>query len=147
MSNIMGLFKTIILVQLFFSFAINVYVYSMPDGAKPYVGSFSELSDQVEYSDVTTQVQESLTTQTNIPILDIGSLVFYSGNILLDLLVNFAFAIPEMVTLLISGVARIFNIEGEYMLLVQGFTTSVIFAMYFVSLIQVVTGIRSGRIT
>jgi len=144
--EVMSLFKVMIMCQLFFSVGISMFTYSMPADSLNHVTSFSDLSDRIDVDNVSVAVQDNLERQTNIPIIDIGALVFYSGNILLDLLLNFAFAIPEMIGLLISGLSRLFSFDAIIISFIQLFASVALLVWYFISLIQLLTGIRSGRI-
>lgn len=144
--NIMTVFKAVIILQLFFSFAVTGFTQFMPADSLPYVTSFSDVSGRINITSTGEQISEGLSKQTNIPILDLGALVFYSGNILLDLLLNFAFAIPEMLGLLIFGMSRLLYIPSEMILHVEIFAGVVVIALYFISIIQLLTGLRSGRV-
>jgi hypothetical protein len=144
--NMMGLFKAIILVQLFFSFAITGISYTIPDDAKHFVSSFSDLASEIDLEGTSTQIKNSIEQQTNIPVIELGALVFYSGNILIDLLLNFAFAIPEMIGLVISGIMMFLSMDSYLLALVQIFAAVVTYALYFIGLMQLMTNVRSGRI-
>ena len=138
-------FKTIMLVQLFYALAISMLVYSMPADTLTHVTSFSDVTDTVNLNSTALLVQESLESQTEIPIIEIGALVFYSGNIMIDLLLNFAFAIPQMIGMLFNGIQRLLNIDGYLFAAVELFFAVLMVAMYFIGIIQLLTGIRSGR--
>lgn len=144
-NDLMAIFKTFILVQLFFAFSITAITYALPAPAAPAVTAFSEVSDQIDLSGVGQEVQESLESQTNIPLIEVGALVFYSGNILLDLILNFIFAIPEMIGLLVHGIQILFNVDGYLFAIVQLFASVCIFVMMFIALIQMLAGLRAGR--
>lgn len=144
--EIMSLFKVMIMCQLFFSVGVSMFIYSMPDDAVNHIDSFSDLSDSIDLENVSSEVQSNIERQTNIPIIDVGALVFYSGNILLDLLLNFVFAIPEMIGLIISGITRLFSFDAILIAYIQLFSSVALIVWYFISLIQLITGIRSGRI-
>lgn len=139
-------FKVTLLMMLFYSFAINILIYSMPDEALPYVKGFSDLAGEISLEGVSEDVQDSVQEQTNIPVLELGALVFYSGNILIDLILNFAFAIPEMAALVLTGVLMLLNIDTQIANIMQLFFSVTIMVMYFIGIIQLLTGIRSGRI-
>ncbi len=145
-TSVINWFKAILLVQLFFSFGITVYTYSIPDEAKDYVTSFSDLSERITLEDVSDDVQSSLSRQTNLPVIEFGALLFYSGNIILDLLLNFIFAIPEMITLTINGILLLFEIPNDFINPLQVFISVSIMAMYIIAIIQLLTSIRSGRL-
>ena len=72
--------------------------------------------------------------------------MFYSGNILIDLLLNFFFAIPEMLTMLINGVMMLFGIHVEAMGIIQIFLSVITVVLYVISVIQLAVGVRSGRL-
>lgn len=145
--EITDIFKSMLLVMLFYSFAINVIVYAMPADTRNYVSIYSDLANDVDFYNTTNQIQDSLEKQTQIPILEVGALVFYSGNILIDLLLNFAFAIPEMIGLVIHGIMFLFNIDSGLFAIVEIFASVTVLILYFIGLIQLIVGIRSGRIT
>ncbi len=142
----MELFKIVIIIQLFYAFAITVLVTSMPAESLNYVTSFSDITEEIDLESVSSDVQGSLTSQTEIPVIDVGSLIFFSGNILLDLLLNFAFAIPQMMGLLISGLLLLINVDSNIYIAVELFTGVVIVVMYFIVIIQLIAGLRTGRV-
>ena len=142
----MELFKIVILIQLFYSFAITILVSSMPAESLNYVTAFSDITDEINLESVSSDVQSSLTSQTEIPVIDVGSLIFFSGNILLDLLLNFAFAIPQMLGLLISGLLLLINVDSTIYITVELFTGVLVVVMYFIAIIQLIAGLRTGRV-
>lgn len=144
-SNIMDYFKIMILVQILFSFGITGFTYSLPSDTLDYVTGFSDVSGKIDLNSVSGELEGSLSSQKNIPIIEIGALVFYSGNILIDLLVNFMFAIPEMIGLVINGVCIMLNVDSYIFALVQIFASVAISVAYILGLIQLITGIRSGQ--
>lgn len=146
MISTIDLFKTIMLIMLFYSVSITLLTQVIPDEAKVYVTGFSDVTQTLNLETVTGQVRNSLESQTNIPVIELGALVFYSGNIILDLLLNFVFAIPEMIGLFINAISMLLSIDSDLFAIVQLFSTAVVTVFYFIGLIQLVTGIRSGRI-
>lgn len=149
MADMVDLVKVVILVQLFFSLGITLTSHAIPENALNYVTSFSDLGSDMSFDGISDKVQSSLQSQTNIPVIELGVLVFYSGNILLDFLLNFAFAIPELISLIINGLLMLFPF-GEAVAFIpatiQIFSSVAIMAYYFIGLMQLITGIRSGRI-
>lgn len=146
--DVMNLFKAIILVQLFYAIAISIIAYSLPASALDYSTGFSDVGTAIDIEGVASDVQDSLETQTDIPVIELGALVFYSGNILIDLLINFVTAIPQMFMLLINGFMLLFGngLDGQIMFFIELFASVLITVLYFISLIQLLTGIRSGRL-
>lgn len=140
------MFKVVILIMLFYSFGITIFAYTIPTEALPYVSSFSDITDEISLQSVSEEVQDSVQKQTNIPVIEIGALVFYSGNILIDLILNFAYAIPQMIGLLINGILLLLNIDSYIFAVVELFAAVVVSVLYFIGIIQLLMGIRSGRI-
>lgn len=144
--SITDLFKTIILIQLFYSFGITTLTYSLPEDTLNYVSGFSEITETVNLENTAAEVEESIRDQTNIPAIELGALIFYSGNILIDLLLNFAFALPQMLAMLVNGIMMLFSINSQIFITVQLFASVLIITIYFISLIQLIASIRSGRV-
>lgn len=140
--------KVVITAMLFYSFAVNVYVYALPDDTRNTQMPFKDTTDDYNISSIQSDVQDNLERQTSIPVIEVGALVFYSGNILLDLVFNFAFAIPQMLIMLISGISLLFGsiIDSQLILILQSFITAAVLALYFIGAMQLLTGIRSGRV-
>lgn len=142
----MDLFKSILLVMMFYSICITGITYALPDDAKVFIDPFSDVGQSIDLESISSEVQSSIQSQTNIPVIELGALVFYSGNIIIDLLLNFAFAIPEMIGLLINGIMLLFNIDSYLFAIAQIFSSVVVTVFYFIAIIQLLTGIRSGRL-
>lgn len=144
-NNMMDWFKVILVIQLFYAFVITGLVYVLPVDTLGYVGGFSDVANQVDLEGITSQVQDSLERQTNIPVVEIGALVFYSGNIIIDLMLNFAFALPQMLGMLVNGVMLLFNVDSYIFAIVQLFSSAVVTVMYFLGIIEILLSVRSGR--
>lgn len=135
-----------LVVQLFFSAGINAFIYALPDSQKVYAYGYSEVGSEISSVNITSQVQKSITRQTNIPILDAGALLFYSGNILLDLFMNFVFAIPEMIALVFQAIMDLFSIDIYLTHIMQIFISTIVMLYYFIAAIQLIIGIRTGKV-
>jgi len=142
----MNVFKVILIVQLFYAVAITFLVYSMPVDSLQYVTGFSDITGDISLEGVASDVQDSVQAQTEIPVVELGALVFYSGNILIDLLLNFTFAIPQMLIMVVNGVAMLFSIDSNLLNTLQLFISVLVVIMYSIGLIQLITGVRSGRL-
>ena len=143
-------FKSVIWVMLFYSVSITLLTSFMPVDALQYADFFSDGVDDsnLNYNEIAGDVQGGLDQQSNVPLVEVGALVFYSGNILVDLILNFVTAIPQMVVLLINGVATLFgnNLDVVFLGIIEGFSTAAIVIFYILSLISLTTSIRSGRV-
>lgn len=146
--TVMNQFKVAIIAMLFYSFAITSITHSLPDDyVRAHMVNFADLGSDISLDDTAEQIDDSLQQVTNIPVIDIAALVFYSGNILLDLLLNFAFAVPQLFILLIRSISLFFGgLDVTLMLYLQTFASVAVMALYFIGLIQMLAGIRSGRV-
>ena len=143
----MGTFKYfigIIVLQIFYSVGITLLSHGLV-GLDPSFGAF--LTDYENYAtsleNMTAQIENSLNQQMNIPLIDLGSLVFYSGNIIVDLMLNFFFAVPSLITLLTNTIVNIFPLDAFIASYVKLGLFSLISITYFLSLLAFVTNIRS----
>lgn len=139
----MDIFKTILLIQLFWGFGISIITYATPADAKHYLYEYSADND---VSTTISDVQTSLTRQKNIPLIEMGAIVYYSGNILIDLLINSLYAAPQMVALLSKGILHIFSIDSFMWAHLELFTATLITITYIIGLLQLLVGVRSGRV-
>ena len=137
----------LIIVSLFYSFAITVLTYAMPASALVYTDVFSNADTTLNLNATAQQFQDSLANQRNIPVIELGALVFYSGNILLDLLLNFVFAVPQMLNLLIQTFGLLFGFDPVLGAYLQIFTTVLLTVLYIFGLITMLMGIRSGNLS
>lgn len=145
-TDTMTWFKITLIMMLFYSISITIITYAIPASSLDYVTSFSDLAGDIDLDDVSSEVQDSVESQTQLPIVELGALVFYSGNILIDLILNFAFAIPEMIALIMTGLMMLISIDTQIVASIQLFFSVTVIVIYFISIIQLLTGIRSGRV-
>lgn len=142
----MNMFLILAIVMLFWSLGINIFTYTLPSEARDVTTSVSDLNHDINMDDVAGQIESSLTDQTKIPLIDIGALVFYSGNLLVDLFLNFLFAIPEMIGVLLGGAMRLFSLDTTIVAYVQVFVAAAVGISYVMAIIAFLTNVRSGRI-
>lgn len=142
----MTIFMFILLIQLFYAISITTLTRVVPPESLSYVTSFSDLADDIDMIEVSQDIQDSLDSQLNIPLIELGALVFYSGNILVDLMLNFFFAVPQMITIFINALAMLFNFDAFILGQVQLFFMILVTLIYFLGMISMVIGIRSGNI-
>ena len=145
MEDMYTFFIAILTIQLFYSFGISALVYT----TQPLYDNIDLVTDKYtnsssEVTDITDQLDNSVTQQTGIPIVDIGALVFYSGNIILDLMLNFYFALPSMITLLIEGFTYIFQLNSFIETELKHFIYGLIAIFYTMGLLSFILNIRAG---
>lgn len=140
----MNLFKVLIVVQLFYAFCMTALLYAIPTDASTYVTRFSDVTEVINLKEVGSQVEDSLQSQTSMPVVELGALVFYSGNLILDLLLNFIFAIPQMLGLIVAGLTSIFALDIRVFVVVELFGSVVVIVMYVMGLIELISSLRAG---
>lgn len=143
MANLMKMFTVMIIVQLFYSFGITTLTHSLPTSRLDYVEGFSDLADRLDLQTISNTFEDSVLDSMNMPLIELGALIFYSGNIIIDLLMNFIFAIPQMIGLFINGFIMLFSIDTFFTVQVQLFTSVIIGVMYFIGLLQLLMNVRS----
>ena len=135
-------FETVIIMQLFYAFAVTLIVYSIPTETANYISIYQTDVDLYNTSEL---IQKSVQQQMDIPIVDVGALVFYSGNIILDLMLNFFTAVPSMFTMIFAGLFALFNVDPYITNYLKLFVFVVVSILYLMSLMQFVLSVRSGR--
>lgn len=144
--TIIDYLKIIVFISFFYSFAITILSYTLPE-RPPYIfEQFQKYTETYNIQNTTYIIEQYYQRQTNIPLADMAALVFYSGNIFIDLLLNFVFAIPSMLTLLLDALFRLINVPAAISALLKLTVYSLSFVLYMIYLISAVVSIRTGRL-
>lgn len=133
-------FEMIIAIQLFYAFSVTLIVYALPPGTADYISVYQT---NVSIENTSVQVQQSIQKQMDIPVVDLGALVFYSGNIIIDLMLNFLTAIPGMFSMLLTGIFAIINVDAYIATQLKIFSTAMLTIAYIILMIQFIMGIRA----
>jgi hypothetical protein len=134
----------IMLICGFYSVGITVYTYAVPSDIAPKITSYGQITGLGDIETQTGDLQSSLQKQTNIPLIDAGALVWYSGNIFLDFALNFITAIPQMVTQLLTILFMIMHVDTVFAHLIQVFMTLITTAAFIFFIIELILSIRSS---
>jgi hypothetical protein len=137
-------FKIMMTAQVFWSLCFTLLLYTLPGADQGQLALITMHNGTTELSTISDEFESAVTNQTNIPIVELGALLFYSGNIIIDLLLNFAFAIPEMFTMLLNLLFLILPMPGNLQLVVNSFFLALISIGYAIGILQFVTNLRSG---
>ena len=138
----MDSFGLIIMLQLIFAFSITGLLYALPSDAKVFVGDY-QTDHTVDLESVSGDMQGSVEQQMNLPMLELGALVFYSGNIVIDLVMRMLFAIPEMASIVISSVFLFIGIDAYLVAQIQLLIWVAISAYFMIQIIQFLMTVRS----
>lgn len=143
MASVINYLKIILVVQLFYAFAITGIVYSIPANQQTNLAMYRSPADEFSQKYITDQVQGNMQKQVTLPVIELATLVYYSGNVVLDLLLNFATAVPQMFTLLISSFLFFFNVDPVLAYQIQSFFIVLIGMLYLISIVTFLLNIRS----
>lgn len=111
----MSLWKWVVLVltiQLFYGFAVTSLFYALsknPNFNINEVGLFQQQADSLDAKGIAQRIEGSTREQFNVSTLDFGALIFFSGNIFFDAILNSATAVPSMFTVLVEGIFQFFT--------------------------------------
>jgi len=140
----LGYLKAVIMVQLFWALAMTLIVYSLPVDQLDSMALFANTDNNSSMAEIGAQVQGSADDQFNVPFLDFATLIYYSSNLFFTLVVNFAFAVPQMMILLFSGIFLFIPVDAVIQTQLKIFIGAVITAIYFLGIIGMMLNLRSG---
>jgi len=139
----MSALKAILTIQLFYAFAITLIIYSVPASDVGSLEMYEEPAEEVNITSIESQVRESTQQQVNVPLVDLSSLVFFSGNVIVDLMLNFVLAVPQMFVLLVSSFTLFLPIDAVITQRVAWFIGAFVGVMYFLGIIAFLMNIRT----
>jgi len=141
----LALFKTMLTVQLFWSFAVTILVATMPAGDLADAALFTGHSSAGAIDSVGDQLESNFQDQVNVPnVVDTATLVLISGNLVVDIILNFFTAIPAMFVLLTDGLLQLVPISGVIALNIKAFVFVIVGAIYAIGLMAFLNNIRTG---
>lgn len=135
----------ILMTMLFYSFGITMLAHFIPADNLAYVDIFSSSGAQLDFETVGEQLDDSIQDQINVPLIDLAALVFYSGNILIDFFLNFIFAFPQMVQILLSVMFNFMDVDIFIQTTVKQAVGIMVFVPFVLLLLSFILNMRSGR--
>lgn len=138
------IFTAFLLLQLFYAFAVTLIVPALPGALDNQVIAYTNSSGLISYSTLSSDVEGTVQNQFNIPLLDFGALIFYSSSFLLNLMVNFITAVPQIMLMGLTALFVFFPFTTGLQADIRMILTLMLTLFYFISLISFVTGFRSG---
>ena len=125
----------------FYSLLMTMIVYALP--STTIANSYLEFSDTFEGT--ASDVQDLVEKERQIPVVNIGVLVFYSGNLIVDFIVNFVTAIPSMLSFLVTIFTTIFSVDAVIASYIGIFYMTVATVGFWLAVVNAIIGTRSGR--
>lgn len=107
----MDYLRAIVIMLAFYSFSVTAITHYLPSDVTG-TGIFTNLNTAGSVQNINAQVNSGLGQQLNIPVFDLGSLIYYSGNFIVDMLVNFVFAIPQIIGIFFAGLFYLFGVDA-----------------------------------
>ena len=137
--------KTMLTVQLFWALGVTLIAAVLPATFLTPVAIYISSSSSNTLDTLGGQLESNVQNQLNLPLIDAASLVFYTGNLIVDLLLNFVTAVPEMFTLLLSGLFILVPIDAIMQTYIKLFLFTLVAMIYFFGLLTFLSNMRSGR--
>jgi hypothetical protein len=139
-------FKFLILISLFFGVTITTVLYYLPADAKAYVNPITGHWTQLGPSDQMEQSQSAIDgLRTSNPVVQAVAL-FQTGVFVIDLFLNSLFALPQMVTMFISGIFLFAPIDPYLQSVVLTVLLAACVITYLLLLIGLLVSIRAGTV-
>jgi len=142
--NTLQLFTTLLIVQIFWSLSVSLIVPVMPNATSNQLVMFNNSNNVLEIDTLQSSIDQGISDQTSIPLLETGALIFYSSATILNIMVNFFTAIPQMATLLVDVVFKFITTDAGLVRLVKEWVFAVIAILYAIALFAFITGSRTN---
>lgn len=139
-----GYIKVVLLMMLFYSSAITVYIHSVPTALAGQLTDYGQIVGWENPETLAAEMQNTVTKQTKIPIVDIGTLALYSGNVFVDFLLNFITAIPQMISFMFNILFNLVHVPYQVGNIIQVMLTVATMVGFFLYLIDALLSFRSG---
>lgn len=129
-----------------FSIAITAYaaiLVSQIDAND--IADYTSIAAVNDLNDLSHQFETSLSNQQNTGPVELAALVFYSGNFFVSLFLNFIFAVPRLIGIIVGTFLYFTGFSSSLILTIMGLINFIFSVTYVVIVIGFLLGIRSGR--
>lgn len=139
-------FSRALVVQLLFSFAITILVYSLSGMGvnMSQVELFTSNSGQ-SVQEIGENINNNFGQQNSLSLFDLGALVAFSGTFIIDLFLNFVTAIPNMVNILVSAFFLFFPVDPQLQTDLKQYIYVGLTAAYIIGVLIMLTNTRTGQ--
>lgn len=147
MANASSLFFTLMLMQIFFSLGVTMITAVLPTAqANQLVIMTNSNSTAINITTLSNSMVGGVGSQQTIPLIEFGALIFYSTNIFLNLVINFFFAVPQMIMAFINILfIQFIPISPVVLLVIQTSGIGVITIVYYYLLLIYIMGLRAPQ--
>lgn len=143
MAQFTQIFTYLLITQMFWAFCVTVFVPLIPDVQQQQVIMYTDSQGVISFGTLSSTVQGAVNDQSTIPFLDIGTLIFYSTSILLNLVLNFITAIPQMILLLLITLFTFLPFANSIQITVKEVFLVMVSVLYYLLLIFYITAQRT----
>ena len=137
-------FTRAIEVMAVYSIMITLLVYALPAEDRTFVLELKASPAFIELDDMSNEFQTGIQQQKSFGVVEFGALALFSGNILIDLILNFFTALPSMASIIMNGVLMFMNLSDPIRNAVMLFTYAIVGIIYLISIILLLINIRSA---
>lgn len=136
-------FTSLLMVQMFYALAVTLIVAVVPGIAANQIVAFTNNSSVIQFTTLASAMQGGVSNQFNIPLLDFGALIFYSTSILLNLMVNFFTAIPQMLSILVQAIFIFIPIDMNLQIIIKGTFITIMTILYYLYILSFIMSTRT----
>lgn len=137
-------FIYVLMVQLFWSFAVTSLIYVVPGEYAVAVTLFTSDPTASTLTTISPSVQTNIENQLQLQLIDIATLIYYSGNLIIDLILNFLGAVPQMFALLIQAFSIFVPVDSELLGVFKFYIIVLVQILYIIGFVTTITSLRSG---
>ena len=146
MANVTNLLRLLVIIMVIYSAGMTIFTHALPADTRDQLRPFQGPTDTLPDETINSLVDSTFLQLSDIPLINVGALVFYTGNMFVDFIVNFVTALPQIFTLLLNVLSLVgINIDAEILLAIQAMATIILSVSFVLGIIELWIDIRSGR--
>lgn len=138
-----NLFYILFIVQAFYSISITLLVGNIPMVQEQQLVVFTNENAVLDLTTVQGAMLTGVSDQQSLPFYEFGALVFFSSLTVLNILINFITAVPQMLSILLEVVFILVPINFVLKETIKGLFIVFVTIMYYYLLILFISGTRT----
>jgi hypothetical protein len=115
----------------------------IPDAQQQQIVMYTDARGVINFATLGNTMEGTVKSQSTIPFLNVGSLIFYSTSLILNLVVNFITAIPQMISWLLLGLFEFIPVHQTIQTSVRMIFIAMITILYYLLLVLYIMGVRT----
>lgn len=139
--------KALIWGSLMFSIFVTSYAAILSSQINSTdISIYTVPANETDINSISRQIDEGLGNQTGVNFLDLAGLTLYSGNFFASFFLNFIFAVPKMIGIVLTAIAMFTNFDPTVERNLIALVTLIVSTVYILSIINFLLGVRSGNL-